>query len=193
MFLLYAVLVGLVLGLVTGGRPANLGRLQFHWAWLAVLGLAGQLVLFSPAVTERVGDAGPWLYVLSSAAVLVSVLRNWRIPGLAIVAIGGALNLSAIAANGGFMPASPEALAAIGHHINPGYSNSAILNAPALELLTDRFAMPAGTPFANVFSIGDVVIGVGIALALAIGLHREVPSRTAIASGAPQGAGADEA
>jgi hypothetical protein len=47
-----------------------------------------------------------------------------------------------------------------------------------LEPLTDVFAIPAGVPLANVFSIGDVLIGVGIAVVIAAAMRREAgPAR----------------
>ena len=82
------------------------------------LGAAGAAGAGGPAgpvlgpVSDRVGDLGPWIYVASTAMVLAFVLRNLRITGLPIVAIGAASNLAAIVANGGYMPASPEAAAA---------------------------------------------------------------------------------
>ena len=77
-------------------------------------GLLSQVILFDPAVAQRIGDLGPFLYVASTAAVLAALLRNARIPGLPIVALGAFSNLLAIVANGGYMPASPEAMAAVG-------------------------------------------------------------------------------
>ena len=61
-----------------------------------------------------VGDAGPAIYVASTAAVFVAVLRNIRVPGVAVIAVGAGCNLAAIVANGGWMPADPAALASIG-------------------------------------------------------------------------------
>jgi hypothetical protein len=46
------------------------------------------------------------------------------------------------------------------------FANSAVLPDPHLAFLGDIFALPAGVPFANVFSIGDVVILVGAAWTL---------------------------
>jgi hypothetical protein len=37
--------------------------------------------------------------------------------------------------------------------------------------LTDIFALPPGLPLANVFSIGDVLIGLGIVLVIALGMR----------------------
>lgn len=46
------------------------------------------------------------------------------------------------------------------------------LTNPVLRPLTDIFAIPAGLPLANVFSIGDVLIGIGIAAVLALAMRR---------------------
>jgi hypothetical protein len=178
MFILYAIPVGLLVGLLIGGRLAGLNSLTFRWAWLAIFGFAVQVVLFSGPVSDRVGNAGPPIYVASTLAVLVAVLRNSRIPGLAIVALGAACNLAAIVANGGFMPASPGAMAALSKAEATSYSNSAVVEAPALEPLTDIFALPAGLPFANVFSIGDLLICLGVAVAIVVAMHAARTSRT---------------
>jgi hypothetical protein len=170
-FILYAIPIGILAGYLLGGRLERLGDLQFHWAWLAVAGLVVQVALFSPLLAPVVGDLGPAVYVASTAAVFVAVLRNWRIPGLVIVALGAASNLLAIAANGGVMPASPEAVAALGMDASEGFSNSVVMTDPALHPLTDIFALPTWLPAANVFSIGDVLIGVGVAVAIALGMR----------------------
>lgn len=172
MFILYAIPIGVVAGYLLGGRLERLGRLRFRLAPVALLGLAAQIVLFSAPFTEDIGAAGPPIYVASTAAVLITVLRNVTIPGVAVVAIGAASNLLAIVANDGYMPADPTALASIGG-IAPGYSNSSIGTDPALGPLTDIFALPAWVPFTNVFSIGDVLIGVGVAAAIAIGMRSD--------------------
>ena len=80
--------------------------------------------------------------------------------------IGGASNLIAICANGGYMPVSPGALQAMGRLPREGYTNSRLVDGVVLGPLTDLFAMPAWLPVANVFSVGDVLIGVGAAIAI---------------------------
>jgi len=170
MFILYAIPLGIVAGYLLGGRLERLGRVRFRWAPLALLGLAVQVALFSDPLVSVVGAAGPPIYVASTAAVLVAVLRNVDIPGVAIIALGAASNLLAIVANGGYMPTSPDALASIGG-VAAGYSNSSVVADPALGPLTDIFAIPAWVPFANVFSVGDIVIGVGVAVTIAVGMR----------------------
>jgi hypothetical protein len=163
MFILYAVVIGLLLAILLGGRLDRLGEVSFRWPQAALGGLLAQVVLFWHPVASRVGDWGTPLYLASSGLVLAAVLRNAAIPGLRLVAVGASLNLLAIVANGGSMPASPEALAAIGKAPSTDYTNSAVAVEPALRWLTDIFATPAWVPFSNVFSLGDLLMGIGVA------------------------------
>ena len=137
---------------------------------LILLGLLVQVAVFTDAIGRAVGDAGPAIYVASTASVLAAVLRNVRVPGVWLIALGAGCNLAAIIANGGWMPADAQALASIGG-LDSGYTNSIIVPNPALGPLTDIFALPTWLPFANVFSIGDVLIGVGIAATIALAMR----------------------
>jgi hypothetical protein len=183
--MLYAVVLGIAAGLALRGRIDGLTAVRFPWAPLALLAMAVQVALFSGPVTAAIGDAGAPIYVASSAAVLLVVLRNGALPGLPVVALGAASNLAAIVANGGWMPASPSALADIGASIGNGYSNSREFAAPALQPLTDIFAMPRWLPAANVFSIGDVLIGVGVAMAIVIAMRSRPPEPRPVAAFTP--------
>jgi hypothetical protein len=171
MFILYAVPIGLLVGLLLGGRLAGLGDVRFRWAWLAVLGFAAQVVLFSDPVAARVGDLGPSLYVASTALVFVAVLRNVAIRGMPLIAAGAGCNLAAIVANGGYMPASPTVAAEFGRGASDAYSNSRIMEAPALAPLTDVIPLPQWLPFTNIVSIGDILIAVGIVVVIAAAMR----------------------
>ena len=172
MILLASIPLGIAAGLVLGGRLDGLQHLRIKWAQLALLGLAVQIVLFTPAGAAMAGDLGPAIYVGSTFAVLVAVLRNVRVAAFPIIALGAFSNLVAIVANGGVMPTTAEALAAAGLEGSGTGTNSAVLPNPALAPLTDIFAIPAGVPLANVFSVGDVLIGVGVAAAIALAMRR---------------------
>ena len=170
--MLTAIPVGIVLGLLTGGRVDGLIRLRFRWAALAVAGLLVQVVLFTPLGDRLAGGLGPAIYVASTAAVFVAVLRNMRMLGMAIAAVGSLSNLIAITANGGAMPADPGALALAGFSGPGENTNSVVVAEPAFRPLTDIFAVPAWVPLANVFSIGDVLIGVGVAIAIVAAMRK---------------------
>ena len=95
----------------TSGGSTSAGR---RWR---LIGLIAQVALFAEPVAARVGSVGPPIYVASSALVLVALLRNLEIAGLKVVAVGAIANLVAIVANGGSMPASADALAALGKSV----------------------------------------------------------------------------
>ena len=171
MFILYAFPIGIAAGYLMGGRLERLLELQLRWIPLALVGLLIQVVLFTDAIGARFGDAAPAIYVVSNLLVFAAVLRNVRIPGMALAAVGAGCNLLAIIANGGYMPADPEALASVGLG-GPGYTNSIVLTDPAVPFLTDVFAMPTWMPAANIFSIGDVLLGLGVAATIALAMRR---------------------
>lgn len=175
MFILYALLIGLAVGFLAGGRPAGLSQLQFRWPWVMLGGLLVQVVLFSDLVSSRIGAAGPPIYAVSTAAVVLAVVANRGITGMPVVAMGAASNFAAIIANGGFMPAARGALQALGKVEATGYSNSVVAPDPALWPLTDIFALPTWLPFANVFSVGDVLIGIGVAIVIVAAMRRVPP------------------
>ena len=125
---------------------------------------------------------GPPVYVASTAAVIAAVLANRAITGMPIVALGAISNLVAIVANGGYMPADPAALTALGAAHPTAYSNSTIVPDPVLAPLTDIFALPTWVPFSNVFSIGDVLIGVGVGIVIVTAMRAwDRPSTVAAA------------
>ncbi|CAN5789907.1 DUF5317 domain-containing protein [soil metagenome] len=188
MILLYAVAAGLIAGLVSGGRLSALADARFRLWPVALAGLAFQVLLFSSPLTASVGSLGPTLYVVSMLAVVMALVVNLRLPGFALIVLGAALNLVAIVANGGQMPASPEAVALLsGTAVLPttDFSNSVIAGPHTyFAFLGDIFALPRPLPLANVFSIGDVLVGVGGAWYIVRRMH-ERPQPAPSATGRP--------
>lgn len=177
--MLWAIPVGIVLGLVLRGSLDGLFALGFRWAPLAIGGLLVQVVLFTPAGDQLAGDFGPAIYILSTLAVFVAVARNWRLAGMPIVALGALSNLVAITANGGFMPADAGALARAGFGGPGEHTNSVVLAHPAVQPLTDIYALPAGLPLANVFSVGDVLLGTGVIVVIVAAMRHRTGTATA--------------
>lgn len=176
MLLLYSILAGLLIGRLMGGRVRNLEQVHFVWWQLALAGLAVQLVLFAGPVASRVGSLGPLIYVVSTLVVMAALLRNVRLPGLPIIALGATLNLVPVLANGGAMPSSPEAWMALnGVAALPvsHFSNSVLIGPDTLfPFLGDVFVWPRPLPFANVFSAGDAVIAIGAVVFLVSAMRR---------------------
>ena len=185
MFILYAIPAGILAGFLVGGRLQGLSTLRFRWAWVFMLGLAVQLVLFSDFVTERIGEAGVPIYVGSTLAVAAVIAMNLWIRGMPIVLLGAISNLAAIIANGGYMPASIDAMESLGKPVKGGYSNSSFVPDPALPWLTDVFALPAWLPFSNVFSVGDILIGLGVVVVIATAMRTPVAKAPDLAPAIP--------
>ena len=170
MFILYAIPIGLIAGVLVGGRFENLATVRFRLGPVAALALAIQLVLFSALADGLPQGVVRVTYVISTLLVIGVVLANLRLRGVPVIVVGALCNLAAVVANGGAMPASPGALAALGFGVG-GHTSSISVGQPALEPLTDIFAMPAWMPFANIFSVGDVIIGMGVAIAIAAAMR----------------------
>ncbi len=145
-----------------GGRLGRLALLPIRRRWAILAALAVQVLIISIIPAGLPGGVAAGLHLASYALTLVFVAANWRIPGMAILVVGGLCNLVAIGANGGVMPASQRALELAGRQApTEGFINSRSQDDARLLILGDIFALPHGIPFANVFSVGDVLLVVG--------------------------------
>ncbi len=167
MILLVALALVTVSVPMTGGRLTWLARMPFRRLELVVVATFIQILVVNVASTVLPAAVSSALHLASYGFVVAFLVANRHIVGLWIVGVGGALNLIAIAANGGVMPARPGALAAAGRAAAvEGFTNSTAVADARLWFLGDIFAWPEPMPLANVFSIGDValVIGAGVIL-----------------------------
>jgi hypothetical protein len=161
---------------LAGGRVAALAELRFRAKGLLIAALLAQVLIVSifPEGSATFHNA---VHITTYLVVAVFVVANRRVPWVWLVALGGALNFAAIAANGGVMPASPHALDKAGFALDPdGFVNSGAVAHPHLQFLGDIFWVPSSFPISNVFSIGDVLILLGALLAM----HCICASRVAV-------------
>jgi hypothetical protein len=175
--LVVVVVLAMALVPLARGRLAALLDLRIRWAGLLLLALAIQLV---PALLP--GETNAWrtgAHIASFPLGLAVVWANRRIPGIWLIGLGALLNGIAIVANGGVMPASASALRTAGLDPAPDvFVNSDVLADPELLFLGDVFAVPESWPFANVFSVGDVLVALGAAYTIhAVCGSRLVPAR----------------
>ncbi len=146
-----------------GGDLRRLATLDVRATWVLPLALALQVLVLGVAPdAPRPVAVGTHLVTYLLAAAFI--WANRRVAGLVLLAAGAATNGLTIALNGGTLPASESALRRAGLPVEvDGFTNSGVLDAPRLPWLGDVFAIPAGVPLANVFSIGDVLILAGAA------------------------------
>lgn len=144
------------------GRIAGLVDIDLGWTWLVVAAIGLQILIISVIPDQFEGIHRP-LHFLSYLLAGAFVVANIKIPGVWLIGLGGLLNLIAISANGGVMPASADALAGAGMAVESDeFVNSGVLEDPNLIFLGDIFWIPGEVPVLNtVFSVGDVLIAVG--------------------------------
>jgi hypothetical protein len=164
-----------------GGSLVRLGDIRVRSFWAAALALALQLIIIDILDTVLPHVVATALHLVSYALAVGFILANAHITGLWIVVWGGVLNLIAIAANNGVMPASPAAMRSAGLVEPAGFSNSAATTNARFAGLGDVFALPKRFPLSNVFSVGDVILVIGLAVvfhsACGSRLRRPKPAR----------------
>ena len=174
------LLIGLAVIVATVvARGGDLGRLsELHL--VGVRYLVAAMVIQAVAIntpSEHLPDAiAGGLHIASFALALWFVIANRTVPGVWIIALGGALNGIAVAANGGVMPASRWAIETSGVPLpDDQFTNSGAVEGARLAFLGDVFPLPGPDWIANVFSVGDVVLLVGGAVLM----HRVCVARAA--------------
>jgi Family of unknown function (DUF5317) len=167
------VVIGLCLLSVrlTGGRVSRLAELRLRLPGLALAGIAVQFLIVTVAPGGLAGLHEP-LHVLSYALLGAFGWVNRRIAGLPIVLAGGGLNALVILANGGVMPTDPAVADAVANRAAPGeFINSAADGDARLAFLGDVIATPDGLPLQNVYSVGDVIIVLGLLVVVHAACH----------------------
>jgi hypothetical protein len=171
MLLLAALVLGLVAGLVTGGKVGNIANLSFRWPWFVIAALVvREATVYSPLA--RI-DGVQYLYAAALAMLVAwTVWHARQVRGVWIVAVGAALNLIVVIANGARMPVAP-ALAAtlvqrghLGQYVLMGHNTN-------LNWLADWIGVPG--LLGGAYSPGDMVVAVGIA-AVAFFATRQHPA-----------------
>lgn len=161
-----AVSLGVVVGFLRGGRLSRLANFSLRWPWLAAIAWIAQLVLFGVGFPPSLQQFEVPFFFASMALVALVLVLNRRVPGLTLFGVGLVLNALVMAANGGFMPVSDSALYAAGSgstvdamRTNGRVQKTFLMQADtALWFLGDVLPFP---PIGKVYSVGDVVAGLG--------------------------------
>lgn len=142
----------------------RLAHLPLQGGWLAVAGCAAQLLGFSVPAYRFV------MLVFSTILLLAFCWINRRSAGMRLVTIGIGLNMAVMLANGAVMPVNPAALREMTGIDLPAYSliegsKDQVLpdELAALSWLGDRLLLPGPLAALAVWSIGDVVLIIGVA------------------------------
>ncbi len=169
MLVVATCLLAVLSPLVAGRWPAGLMTTPWKWPWLVWAVLIFQAVVLEVPMPDGVA---PVLHIGTYAAAIAFLWLNRKVNGAWWVAAGAACNGLVIALNGGTLPARPEAVAAAGNDQEMAFANAGVVENPVLPWLGDAFAWPEPMPLANTFSIGDVLIVAGVAIAAWTGARR---------------------
>jgi hypothetical protein len=160
---------------LAGGSVNLLADLPLRRPGLALAAILIQIVVISvlPGGDHTLHAAA---HLLSYVLLGAFAVANRRIPGLAVAAFGGLLNFMVIAANRGVMPADPDALPPA--TTEGEFANSQVLAHPKLAFLGDVIATPTSLPLHTVFSAGDLILMLGVAVLVHVQCRsRLVPHR----------------
>ena len=169
------IALGLILGLLVGGRITNLAAVRLRWVPVLVAALllrAATEFLLNREIAI-VDDLRLPLLATSFALLLAAIWVNRAYPGMTIAFVGTLSNALVILANGGYMPIWEPSLVAAG--FSPSEVPSAI-NTVLPATLDASFLLHLG-PLAdiipiplplvqNVASLGDLFIMFGLAFFL---------------------------
>jgi len=168
-------ILSIVIALLLGGSFRTLARSDIRGVeWFLIGFLAEMLLDYAASRTPQA--VGPWIIpvdVLVYGTVLWGVWLNRHLWGMILVGAGSVLNALVIFANGGRMPVAAQALARAGigdlvQYLAAGRSGTHGLMGAGTHLrwLGDIFAMPPWSFRPAAFSIGDMLIGIGIMLVM---------------------------
>lgn len=182
--LIGGIVLGLVLGLLSGGRLTNIASVQLRWTWVlfaAVIVRFGTEALLNQGVDVVEALRLPLLSG-GFALLLIALWVNRSYPGMSLAFVGILLNALVITINGGFMPIWEVALTSAG--LGAADVTSAIhvvVAGEAADFLVRGLILgdviPIPFPIVqNVASIGDVFLTLGLAFFLFASVVR-VPTR----------------
>lgn len=174
-----ALVLGILAGIVTGGRLGALWKLSLRWPAVVVVALAAQVAVSLPFASSL--PSVPRLAVLAASYAAAGLWLAVNLPGrptalavgLAVTGVGWLLNMAVVVGNGG-MPVSARALARIGlgsnalAHGGPFGKHVLLTAGSVLGSLGDTIALPG---LRTIVSTGDVVMLVGLVVAVAAAMR----------------------
>jgi chromate transport protein ChrA len=164
-FMVGTIVLSVLVVVLTRGSFERLSRIRLRALWLLLVALVAQIALeFVDIPEERLDDLGYALLLGTYVLILVFCLINRRLAGMAIVTLGIALNVLVIALNQG-MPTKDDVVERNEREVRVPIERT-VKHRPEepddqLPFLGDVLSVP-GIPNQQ-FSIGDVIIGIGVA------------------------------
>lgn len=165
-----AIIIGLLIGFIRGGRVLNIGNMDIRGWLLVVIAFVLQMIPIFFGFISVVSSVGHYISFFAMLLMLVAVLVNVEKKGFWIIALGAIMNLAAMGFNGLLMPVSLDGLAYIGFaDIVEAVKLGDVVNYISIEntshwslYLGKILTLPRLYPFAKIISFGDIIMSIGL-------------------------------
>lgn len=171
MALAATVVITTILAIIINKGITDIENKPFRGFFLIIIGFSLQLIIFNDKfANSNYSYLTPYIYVLSLFVLLAVVLLNLNYTGMRITLVGFLLNATVIVANHGYMPQDiakltlmgetekVELLTKFGHY----YNGTPMSQNTHLNFLGDIIAPTFLRPYAGIYSVGDVILIVGL-------------------------------
>jgi hypothetical protein len=176
MILSLAVIIGLAATIIRARvMKRSLILPSLHQEWLVFIAVIPQIIIFYiPSLAKVVPEKTvPYIQILSMIGLIVFVGLNIINSGFVLLGVGLVSNFLAIATNGGWMPISvktltrlhPEITAEswkVGQRLLLTKDRIQFPERTNLAFLTDTLNLPAWISYKFAFSVGDILISIGM-------------------------------
>ncbi len=178
----FVVVLSLAIGTLAGGKLSRLGELRlvrFEWVFGSLLMKFGLARLLA-ARTRPSPFSCTFLSLVTYAMLFYGLYPNLSLPGFPLLGLGTLLNFTAIMANKGRMPVQVAGGKAVLSEsqfqaLTASFTHQHMSKGTKLKFLADIYTwkFPSGRPTA--FSLGDVLMAVGVFWFVLLTLRRGFP------------------
>ncbi len=164
-----AILIGILIGILRGGRVGYLAKLHLRYLNIFVLAVIIQLVPFFLGRVAIIAQHACLIYFIGYLILFVFILFNIQKKGFKLLMLGSAMNIFVLALNNFKMPLYVNSITAKMAKMKLAIKTGDLVNYVQLESLdkyTDYLGkiihMPDFYPGVAAISIADIIIALGI-------------------------------
>jgi hypothetical protein len=156
---LIVAVLAMLLGLLFGGSLESLVTTKVRWLSLVYAGFAVQIGALVWSPEWLTGTVEVAVLALTNIPIALFMALNYRLPGMIAAALGLALNLLVISANGA-MPVATGATTGVNPQAaDSGFKHEWLDDSTVLPWLADVIPV---RPLGSVLSLGDILLAAGI-------------------------------
>ncbi len=173
MLLIIIILSAFTVSLFINKGFKGIEKKELNGIRFLIIGFAIQLLIFNKHFAKsKISNFTPLLYIISLLILYIFLLLNLNYKGIGITLIGFSMNIITIIANKGYMPQDINKLYIIGEKTKAKlilqyghfYNATVMSKNTHLNIFSDRIIIPFLKSLSAVYSIGDVIIIIGICI-----------------------------